>query len=168
MGLLAIDKQGSLVIIENERDDSGKDVIWQVLKYVSYCSSLSKENIRDIYQEFLDKESDVYNAEDKISEFLDGRDYEEVTFNVGNTQRIIMVAGKYRKAVTSTLLWLMNFNLRVQCFKVTPYSFGKELLLNVEHILPVKDTEEYSVSMASKRSTMRLQKSFLANAKTKL
>src|SRR5882724_8823009 len=46
LDLLAIDKQGSLVLIENKLDDTGRDVTWQALKYASYCSSLSKENIR--------------------------------------------------------------------------------------------------------------------------
>ncbi|MEW8640165.1 MAG: hypothetical protein AB2544_19340 [Candidatus Thiodiazotropha endolucinida] len=38
LDLLALDKQGSLVIIENKLDDSGRDVTWQSLKYASYCS----------------------------------------------------------------------------------------------------------------------------------
>ena len=40
-----MDKSGNLVIIENKLDDSGKDVTWQSLKYASYCSGLTKENI---------------------------------------------------------------------------------------------------------------------------
>ena len=40
LDLLAIDKQGNLVIIENKLDDTGRDVTWQVLKYSSYCSTL--------------------------------------------------------------------------------------------------------------------------------
>ena len=44
----------------------------------------------------------------------------------------------------------MNFNIRIQCFKVTPFAFGEELLLSIEQILPIKDTEEYAVSMANK------------------
>ncbi len=40
LDLLALDKQGSLVVIENKLDDSGRDVVWQALKYASYCSSL--------------------------------------------------------------------------------------------------------------------------------
>ena len=36
LDLLALDKQGSLVIIENKLDDSGRDVTWQALKYASY------------------------------------------------------------------------------------------------------------------------------------
>ena len=45
LDLLALDKQGSLVLIENKLDDTGRDVTWQALEYASYCSSLSKDNI---------------------------------------------------------------------------------------------------------------------------
>ena len=44
--LLALDKSGTLVVIENKLDDTGKDVTWQALKYVSYCSTLSKQQIK--------------------------------------------------------------------------------------------------------------------------
>ena len=37
LDLLALDKEGNLVIIENKLDDSGRDVVWQALKYASYC-----------------------------------------------------------------------------------------------------------------------------------
>jgi len=39
LDLLAIDKDGNLVIIENKLDDSGRDVVWQALKYASYCGN---------------------------------------------------------------------------------------------------------------------------------
>ena len=39
LDLLALDKQGALVVIENKLDDSGKDVTWQALKYASYETS---------------------------------------------------------------------------------------------------------------------------------
>ncbi len=75
LDLLAIDKQGDLVIIENKLDDSGRDVTWQVLKYASYCSSLSKQQIKDIYQSYLDKKGVSENAESNISDFLDAEDF---------------------------------------------------------------------------------------------
>lgn len=150
LDLLALDKQGNLVIIENKLDDSGRDVTWQVLKYASYCSTLTKENIKSIYEEYLLKNNISESAKVIIAEFLDEGDFEELNLNLGSTQRIIMVAGSFRKEVTSTVLWLMNFNIRIQCFKVTPFSYEAQLLLNVEQILPVKDTEEFVISMASK------------------
>ena len=51
--LLALDKDGNLVIIENKLDDSGRDVVWQALKYAS--ASLTKAQIVDIYQQYLDR-----------------------------------------------------------------------------------------------------------------
>ena len=150
LDLLALDKQGNLVIIENKLDDSGKDVTWQVLKYASYCSSLSKEDIRNIYQQHLSASGADSTAEELLAEFLGKEDYSEVQINQGSAQRIVMIAARFRKEVTSTVIWLMNFNIRIQCFKVTPYVFGDQLLLNFDQILPVKDAQEYSISMASK------------------
>ncbi len=150
LDLLAVDKQGNLVIIENKLDDSGRDVTWQVLKYASYCSSLSKDDIRSIFQDYLKKEGMDAGAEEQLSEFLEKEDFSEVQLNQGSAQRIMMIAASFRKEVTSTVLWLMNFNIRVQCFKITPYVFQEQLFLNFDQILPVKDAQEYSVSMASK------------------
>ncbi len=49
LDVLALDKEGRLVVIENKLDDSGRDVVWQGLKYVAYCSSLKKAEIIGIY-----------------------------------------------------------------------------------------------------------------------
>lgn len=150
LDLLALDKQGALVIIENKLDDSGRDVTWQALKYASYCSGLSKANITKIYQQYLDSNSSSIRAEDSISDFLDGQDYDELVLNKGVTQRIILIAAKFRKEVTSTVLWLMNFKIRLQCFRATPYAMGDELFLNVEQIIPTQDAEDFMIGMAEK------------------
>ncbi|MAT53157.1 MAG: hypothetical protein CMN32_01665 [Saprospirales bacterium] len=150
LDLLALDDQGNLVIIENKLDSSGKDVVWQVLKYASYCASLSKDQIKDIYQSYLDKEGNQENAVEKLSEFFNNTEYEELVLNQGQKQRIIMVAGHFRKEVTSTVLWLMNYKIRIQCFKVTPYAFSDQLFLKVEQILPLKEAEEFAIRMAEK------------------
>jgi hypothetical protein len=150
LDLLALDKQGSLVIIENKLDDTGRNVTWQALKYASYCSSLSKDNIRKIYQDYLDKKNPGDKAEEKLSEFFDDTDYEDLNLNKGVTQRIILIAANFRKEVTSTVLWLLNYKIRVQCFRATPYSMGDELFLNVEQIIPTQDAEEYMIGMAEK------------------
>jgi RecB family endonuclease NucS len=64
LDLLALDKQGSLVIIENKLDDTGRDVTWQALKYASYCSRLTKDDIRSIYQEYLGRQGSECDAAD--------------------------------------------------------------------------------------------------------
>ncbi len=149
LDLLAIDKLGNIVVIENKLDDSGKSVTWQALKYASYCSSLSKQQIKSIYQSYLDKNSIDENSEDNISEFLNAEDFGEIQLN--QSQRIILISGNYRKEVTSTVLWLLTkYNIKIQCFKATAFSFGNEILLNVEQIIPVKEVEEFTIKMAEK------------------
>ncbi|AXI46344.1 hypothetical protein C1J03_10095 [Sulfitobacter sp. SK012] len=48
-------RRGNLVVIENKLDDSGRDVTWQALKYTAYVSGLTKTQIVDIYQQYLDR-----------------------------------------------------------------------------------------------------------------
>ncbi len=149
LDLLALDKDGNIVVIENKLDDTGRDVTWQVLKYASYCSTLSKEQVKNIYQSFLDKNATGENATEKLATFYN-QEYDEIAINKGNTQRMILVAANFRKEVTSTVLWLMNYKLRIQCFRATPFALDEQLFLTIEQIIPTKDTEDFIISMAGK------------------
>ncbi|MBS9525941.1 DUF4268 domain-containing protein [Litoribacter alkaliphilus] len=149
LDLLALDREGNLVVIENKLDDTGRDVTWQVLKYASYCSTLTKEQIKNIYQSYLDKNGIQENAGDKLATFYN-QEYDEITLNPGHTQRMIVVAANFKKEVTSTVLWLANYKLRIQCFKATPFALEDQLFLTLEQIIPTKDTGNYIISMADK------------------
>lgn len=149
LDLLAIDKQGNIVIIENKLDDTGRDVTWQVLKYASYCATLNASQIISIFQQYLMKHGVEETAEEILEEFLETEDYRE-KLNIGNSQRIMMIAGEFRKEVTSTVLWLLNYGLKVQCFKATPFKLQEQLFLNMEQIIPIKEAEDFVISMANK------------------
>lgn len=66
LDLLALDKDGNLVVIENKLDDSGRNVTWQAIKYASYCSGLTKQDVIDIYQKYL---GETASAEESLSDF---------------------------------------------------------------------------------------------------
>jgi len=142
LDLLAVDKSGNLVIIENKLDDSGRDVIWQAMKYAAYCSTLTKEDIRKIYK--------GQGFEADICEFLGKEDFDEVKLNGELSQRIILVAREFRKEVMSTVLWARKFAIEMQCIKVMPYMLGDSLLLDTEQIIPVKDVEEFTIRLDQK------------------
>jgi hypothetical protein len=150
LDLLALDKEFNLVVIENKLDDSGRDVTWQALKYASYCASLSTQDIIRLYQSYLDKYQMGDKAEEKLIEFFEGAAYEGLLNQAANGIRIILVAARFRKEVTSTVLWLLNYNVRLQCHQVTLYKLDEQLLLNVEQIIPLRETQEYTVRMAVK------------------
>lgn len=150
LDLLAIDEEGNLVIIENKLDDSGRDVVWQSLKYASYCSGLTKNDIRMIFQDYLDVQQDGGIAENILCEFLQVEDFSEAELNYDD-QRIIMIAANFRKEVTSTALWLLEHNIKIKCIKVTPYELDGQILLDTEQIIPIRDAEEYVIKVANKK-----------------
>ncbi|WP_276783204.1 DUF4268 domain-containing protein [Thalassolituus oleivorans] len=152
LDLLALDKDGNLVIIENKLDDTGRDVVWQTLKYASYCSSLSKLQIIEIYQRYLNRFHQGGDASALMCEFLGVEDTEELKLNLGNSQRLMMVAANFRKEVTSTALWLLGYGIQVQCFKTTPFSDGEQLYLNVEQIIPTPEAKEFMIGMNAKEA----------------
>ena len=86
LDLLALDKEGRLVVIENKLDDSGRDVVWQALKYVAYCSSLTKSEIVEIYQNYLDRWSSGENATVTLCEFLDVEELDDVVLNAATSR----------------------------------------------------------------------------------
>ena len=154
LDLLAIDKQRNLVIIENKLDDSGRDVVWQALKYAGYCANLRKEQILDIFQLYLDKyePEETRPAAEVMAEFLECESLDEVQINQSRTQRVMMVAASFRKEVTNTALWLMQFGLRVQCFKVKPYKFNDDVFVDIRQVIPTPEAESFMIGMAQKEA----------------
>ena len=152
LDLLAIDKKGNLVIIENKLDDSGRDVVWQAIKYTGYCSSLNKALIVSIYQDFLNKQQceQKRDAAEVLADFLERDSLDEVVLNAAQSQRVILVAARFRKEVTNTALWLMGFGLRIQCFCITPYKMETEILLDIRQIIPPPEAEEYMINISEK------------------
>lgn len=157
LDLLAIDKEGNLVIIENKLDDSGRDVVWQALKYASYCANLKKQQVVEIFQRYLNQKAqntgnEPDNAERVLLEFLQADDLQSVQLNTLKSQRLMLVAAHYRKEVTNTVLWLSQFGVNCQCFKVTPYQAGAELFLNVEQIIPTPEASGFMIGMMAKEA----------------
>jgi hypothetical protein len=158
LDLLALDKTGNLVIIENKLDDSGRDVVWQALKYSSYCSSLKKSQILEIYQKFLQQERKDETAQENLIDFFGVQDLDGINLNEPQSQRIFFVAANFRKEVTSTVLWLMGFRLSLKCFKVIPYQKEDDLFLDINQIIPTKDSEDYTIKMAVKNQEALVDK----------
>lgn len=161
LDLLALDKEGRVVVIENKLDDSGRDVVWQALKYVAYCSSLRKADIVEIYQRYLNRWAKGANAEEKLCDFLDVEELDDVVLNVGNEQRLVLVARNFRKEVTATVLWLLGHGVRAQCFRIVPYTYGKELFIDLHQIIPTPEEAEYRIGMAEKESELEIHRGTL-------
>ena len=163
LDLLAIDRGGNLVIIENKLDDSGRNVVWQAMKYAGYSSALKKDDIKEIFQQYLNKKNIEEKSEDIITEFLGKADFSEVQLNQELSQRIILVAREFRKEVTNTVIWARKFGMKIQCIKVIPFNVGNNLVVDTDQIIPVKDIADIMISYDEKVQEDIKDKEKLAN-----
>lgn len=151
LDLLALDSDWNIVVIENKLDDSWSDVVWQAMKYAWYCSSLKKNEIKEIYQAYLTKTwRSNESAESNIQEFLNNKDFSEMQLNKDLSQRIILVAKEFRKEVTNTVIWARKFWMKISCIKITPYQSWDQLLIDTDQIIPGKDIQDIMISYDEK------------------
>ena len=112
--LLAVDREANLVIIELKRDESGSAVEWQAIKYASYCSNFTAEDIFTAHAKHL--ECDTDESRNRIEEFID----EELS-SLNKHQRIILVAREFHSDVASAVLWLRDYAVDITCIRLRPY-----------------------------------------------
>jgi len=146
--LLAVDKQGALVVIELKRDDSGSDVDWQAIKYASYCSSFRQDEIYKTFAEYLGSNDD---AQVKIEEFIDSE-----LEALNQQQRIILVSKEFNSEVISAVLWLREFEIDIACVRLTPHLDDSEtLFVNSEIIILLPEAKNYIQKKETKQKVQR-------------
>ena len=163
--LVALDKEGNLVIIELKRDDSGRDVHWQAITYAARMSELDPDNIVKQFELFLkDINENSREAKQQINEFI------EVNFEkINNKQRIILVSKEFHQDVLKASAWLSEeYGMRIKCVRLLPFvNDDNELFLSSEVLLPTPGLEDYIERKSIKKKKMDLSpfKSTFSNEK---
>ena len=149
LDLLAVDKDGKLVIIELKRDDSGSDVHWQAIKYASYFQHANQEDIKRMLM--AHENISMEKAEERLLEHLEAGDLNALN----NDQRIILASHRFAPQATSAVLWLNdkapNDDL-ITCVQLTPYpddTNEDSIYLQANTIIPVPGTERYAIRIGS-------------------
>lgn len=150
LDILAMDKEGNLVVVESKRDDSGKNVDLQAIKYAAYCSTLTFNQIIDLYQKYHSKKGktiDKENAEQEITDFIVNEDFEEIN----EKPRIILVSKEFRSEVTSSVLWLRKFGIDISCVKLTPYVLNDSMLgFESTILIPLPEAKNFIIQSEMK------------------
>ena len=147
LDLLAVGKDGRLVIIELKRDDSGTDAHWQAIKYASYLQQVKKQDIIRMFSEYR-RELSEEAAEDELQNHLN----EDTLTSLNNDQRIILASHRFAPEVTSAALWLNEKSIvedQITCVQLTPYQEEENgpLYLQANTIIPVPGAERFVVTI---------------------
>ncbi len=153
--LIAIDANGNIVIIELKRDDSGSNLEWQAIKYASYLSKFSLNDILNLYEKYLSRyypgsEESEQTIQQKILDFIDEESLEEVN----KKQRLVLVSHRFAKEVTSAVNWLIDkYQMDIKCVQLIPF-YDKDkgsYYIQSNTILPVPGVDDLIISAAEKK-----------------
>lgn len=154
--LLAIDRSANLVVIELKRTETGDHMELQAIRYASMVSTMTLDLAIDKFCKFkqingfplFDKES----AFTEISDFVDV-ELDESTF--GNDVRIILVSSNFSKELTTTVMWMNERNIDINCVRIQPYMYNESILIDVQQIIPLPEAEDYQVKAQKKSEEQR-------------
>lgn len=167
LDVLAFDKIGRLVVVELKRDRADRTTDLQAIKYASFCSTLTAEDIQQLYREFhAERTEDELTPEDVGERFTTFIDTDETIttgdsglaeFKLDDKPRVMLAAGDFGTEITSPVLWLrQEYGLDISCVRITAYERDGEYLVQGQQIIPVPETEEY---MTKRRQKEKKQQS---------
>jgi hypothetical protein len=124
--LLAVDRDGNVVVIELKRGRTPRDTIAQLLEYASFAASLTFEELEALHEEYRPGENP--ELADYHREYFGLGDAEGVAFN--KMQNLVIIAQSVSKQVRQTSLFLRERGLDVRCleFKYFETSSGERIV----------------------------------------
>jgi hypothetical protein len=152
--LLAIDKDANLVVIELKRTEDGGHMELQALRYAAMVSTMTFEEAGTVYGSYkrgLDQDTD---PQQELLEFLEWDEIDEEHF--AQDVRIILISAEFSKELTSSVLWLNNFELDIRCVRIKPYNDNGRTLIDVQQVIPLPEAIEYQVKVSVKTRQERL------------
>jgi len=141
--LLAVDQQGSLVVVELKRG-SQKLQLLQALSYASMISKWEHSNIIAQRQRFSGQSEE--DVEDEIEQFL----LQDVA-SLNDSQRIILVAEDFDYEVLVTAEWLSEmYDVDIRCFRVALSAEDKTEFLTCTCIYPPPEITKHATKRGRK------------------
>lgn len=142
--ILALDRSGNTVVVELKRGALRGGIDFQALKYVSYVSRWSYDDIKQQFEKFLQSQwgADLYGDEATFQETL--QEFCTDDYEVNAEQRVILAGDTVRERIGSVVLWLreQDIDARIVEFSLFHDETG-ELYLDSKTLVPTSDLEKF-------------------------
>lgn len=141
--LLALDRDGNVVVIELKRNKTPRDTIAQSLEYASFAELLDTDQLEELLISYLNDES--LSLAEYHREYFNLALDEAVAFN--KDQRIVVVGQRISPEIRQTATFLRDRGIRVTCVEFTffqaqggPRLLSQEIVVGNESVKPIKVT----------------------------
>ena len=151
--LLGLDRDGSLVVIELKRDKKNAYMDLQALRYAAMVSTLTIEDVVEALKKYQSKEGITHDkeAKEQILDHLSDHSGNKPS-ELSNNVKIILVNEDFLDTeLTTTILWLIeNYDIDITCFRLTPCIHNQSTLVDVQQIIPIKESKDYQIKKRNK------------------
>ncbi|QDU15111.1 hypothetical protein CA11_29310 [Gimesia maris] len=156
--LLGIDKDARLVVIELKRTEDGGHMELQAIRYAAMVSAMTFERAIEVYTRFLKQLESDEDARSSLLDFLEWDEPDEDRF--AQEVRIVLVSAEFSKELTTSVIWLNESGLDIQCVRIKPYSDNGRILADIQPIIPLPEAEDYRVRIKEKQQKERASRKF--------
>lgn len=163
LDILALDPTGKVVVVELKRDQADRTTDLQAIKYASYCSTLTAEDLQKEYRDFWNDRAGTDRTPEEVGEtfieFLS--EYNDpisvgddgwAVFDLDQKPRILLAAGSFGIEITAPTIWLIDeYGLDITCTRIEAHEHKGDILLNSQQVIPVQEAEEYMTKRREKQ-----------------
>ncbi len=150
LDVLAVDRQGNLVVIELKRDSAAGYSDLQAIRYAAMVSSMTIEVLLPYYiayrKKFYEDSLTEGEAKDQIIEFVESDSFTELS----NKPRIILCSEGFSQEITATVLWLRESDIDISCVKITPYEIDEKIIIVPKLVIPLEEAKQYLIDIKRK------------------
>lgn len=146
--LLALDRDGRLVVIELKRDE-GAFMDLQALRYAAMVANMTLARAVEAHDGYLRARGIKGDARERILEHLAGGEDAEPEIE-SSRPRILLAARDFPRELTTSVLWLRDSDIDIRCVRLLPYRVGDDLVLDVTQVIPLPEAEDYMVRVRDK------------------
>jgi hypothetical protein len=149
--LLGVDRHANLVVVELKRTEDGGHMELQAIRYAAMVSAMTFSQAVEVYARYLKRNNSPDDAEAALLKFLGWDVANKGTF--GRAVRIVLVSAEFSKEITTSVLWLNNEHaLGIRWVRLRPYALETRVLLDVQQVIPLPETEEYTEHLNIKKA----------------
>ncbi len=146
--LLAIDKNGNLIIIELKRDKTPREVVAQALDYASWVKSIGSEKVATIYKDFDEKYLKRGKSFSQVFQDAFNIELDESIVNQGH--QIVIVASSFDESTERIVKYLSDSEIPINVIFFKVFSDNDTSYISRAWMIEPEETEDNSQNISSK------------------
>ena len=158
LDVLAVDRDGEIVLLELKVDDDFGVTDLQALAYAAAYANKTGEHFAATLLRWLQRngapDSDIEDAREALTEFLGLDSFAD--WAPSQHIRIKLIAPGFPRRVLATVKWLGDlYGVRIEAIRANLFVVGDELQASFERVLPLPGAEEFDLTIREREARKR-------------